>query len=237
MFRLLVVEDDPVIRKLLHRQLRGQGFSVDVARDGKAAYSLWAGRPYDLILTDFSMPDMNGFELAAKIRGAGRIPASQVPIIAITGHTPDEVSRCSAAGIDDVVSKPVARAELRRVLERWLPDSVSLRPPAEIREDPAILRSITNMFVKRIPGYMQALDLAFASGSRADIAAAAHKLKSAAQLVGGSEVARFCTSLEERSGEADGSEITRLQQRIREALERLKRSLKSSGPNQHSARQ
>lgn len=243
---VLVVEDDRAIRKLLHRQLTNLGFSVHLARDGSEGYSLWASNPYDLVLTDCSMPKMDGFELASKIRGAGQSRASLVPIIAITGHTADHKSR-AASGINDFISKPIAAAELRRVLIRWLPDPMqgleeldrplgttpenqsqnvsALRPIA--LEDSAIMRSISRTFIKTIPDYLQALGRACAAGSRSDIAAAAHKLKSAAHLVGGTEVANLCKILEESAYGAGSEEIMNLSRRIHETVQVLGNSLKS----------
>lgn len=240
----LVVEDDRAIRKLLHRQLAALGFCVHLARDGKEGYSLWVNHSYDLVLTDCSMPQMDGFELASKIRDAGRFPASLVPIIAITGLTTDCESR-SAAEINDFISKPIEAAELRRVLGRWLPGSIRDRaeppgaPPGSTRnrgaseldppmlDDSAIMRSITRTFIKSMPDYLQALGQACAAGSRSDIAAAAHKLKSAAQLVDGGQVAELCKILERRAHDASSEEITMQSRRIHRAMQVLGNSLKS----------
>lgn len=235
-FHVLVVEDDRAIRKLLHRQLVAMGMSVHLARDGKEGYTLWANHPYDLVLTDCSMPQMDGFELASKIRSAGRFPASLVPIVAITGLSTDCESR-SATGINDFISKPVVTDDLHRTIRRWLPGSIpelaeTGAPPVSERypvmlSDSAIMRSITGMFIKSIPDYLEALGQATVAGSPTDIAAAAHKLKSAARLVDGNHVAELCETLERRAHGASSEEISMRSIRIHRAARALGNSLKS----------
>ncbi len=235
-FHVLVVEDDRGIRKLLHRQLVAMGMSVHLARDGKEGYRLWTNYPYDLVLTDCSMPQMDGFELASKIRSAGRFPASLVPIVAITGLATDCASR-SATGINDFISKPVVTDELHRTIRRWLPGStpelaeagappVSERYPVML-SDTAIMRSITGTFIKSIPDYLRAIGQASVAGSPSDVAAAAHKLKSAARLVDGNHVAELCETLEKRAHAATSEEIALQSRRIHGAVRALGDSLKS----------
>ncbi|MEX2494568.1 MAG: response regulator [Woeseia sp.] len=246
-YRVLVVEDDRATRKLLHRLLTSLDLDVDLARDGNEGYSLWASNPYDLLLTGCSMPGMDDFELASRIRGVGKRKANRVPIIVVTGS--DYGSRCLASPINDFIRKPIADGELRRVLRRWLPGlmqgleqsdqpsrttgenrsgSVSASRTAPVLlEDSAIMKSIVKTFVKSMPDYRQALEQACAAGSRQDIAAAAHKLKSAAGFVGGTEVADLCGILEETAHDADCEEITRLGRRIDETVQALGNSLKS----------
>lgn len=237
-FHVLVVEDDRAIRKLLHRQLAALGFYVHLARDGKEGYELWANHPYDLVLTDCSMPHMDGFELASKIRNAGRSSASLVPIVAITGLPTDYESR-SATGINDFISKPVVTAELHRSIERWLPGSIPdlaapVGPPASelcpaMLTDSAIMRSINGTFIKSIPCYLQAFGQPPGLSSATDVAAAAHKLKSAALLVDGKHVAELCESLERRVHGASSEEIMMQSRRIHGAVRALGNSLKSRG--------
>ena len=82
------------------------------------------------ILTDLSMPVMDGFEFAVKFRkweqdqiSTGRI---RTPVIAVTANvTPDDMARCKDVGMDDFMSKPVTLKRLREILIKWLPGSES----------------------------------------------------------------------------------------------------------------
>ncbi len=235
-FHVLVVEDDRAIRKLLHRQLATLGISADLARDGKEGYKQWSNHHYDLVLTDCNMPQMDGFELALKIRNAGRSPASLVPIVAITGRTTDCDGR-SATGINDFIRKPVVTAELHRSIGRWLPGSIPdlagpVRPPAPepcpaTLTDSAIMRSINGTFIKSIPEYLHAFGQPSGLSSATEVAAAAHKLKSAARLVDGNHVAELCDTLERQIHGASTEEIMMQSRRIRGAVRALGNSLKS----------
>jgi CheY-like chemotaxis protein/HPt (histidine-containing phosphotransfer) domain-containing protein len=249
-WHVLIVEDDHPMRKLLSRQLARLGFQVDLACDGNEGLSLWQREDYDLVLTDFSMPGMDGFEFASKIRTSGRRTARSVPIIAITGYTEDVGSRCSAAGITDCIKKPFSAVDLRRLLDRWLPDSKGHRrdcaealpgptssgfddaPGAApgLAEHSAIMRSVTKTFIETIPEYLQALHRASVAGSRPEIVAAAHKLKSAARLVGGDEVAELCEAVEGAGPDMEIAEILRLAEPIPDALRALEHSLSRSFP-------
>lgn len=248
---VLIVEDDPSIRRLLHRQLASLGCSVDLACDGREALSLWERNDYDLVVTDVSMPGMDGLELASRIRGSGLRTAQAIPIIAITGHAADR-DRCAAAGVTDCIGKPFSKLDLQHVLDRWVPgarDSVRrtpLRPQADVAtgitapdlsDDPEIMRGVLLTFIRTIPEYLQSLNRACAAGDQAAIVAAAHKLKSAARLVGGTEVADLCEAVEDASQEADIDLLLSLAAPIPDALKTFERSLDHAlGPAETGSR-
>ena len=74
---------------------------------------------FDVVLMDVQMPDMNGFEATAAIRGRERETGNHLPIIAMTAHAmPEDRERCIAAGMDSYIAKPLKVAELIEVLER-----------------------------------------------------------------------------------------------------------------------
>jgi len=113
--RILVAEDNPVNRTIAERFLAGTGAVVDTAENGTAAVALHAARPYDLILMDCHMPEMDGFEATAAIRSQGA--GARVPIIAVTARAlPEDRQRCLAAGMDGYVSKPLYRADLLKAI-------------------------------------------------------------------------------------------------------------------------
>ncbi len=118
--RVLVAEDSTVNRKVAVRILEKLGCRVDVAVDGVKAIKKLEKRPYDLILMDCQMPEMDGYQATAEIRtrqGAGR----DTPIIAMTAHAMQgDRERCLAAGMDDYISKPLRSEAVAAVLEQWI---------------------------------------------------------------------------------------------------------------------
>ncbi|MGH8064895.1 MAG: response regulator [Candidatus Entotheonellia bacterium] len=105
---ILLAEDNVVNQTLAIRLLEKRGHAVVVARTGKEALAAWNREPFDLILMDVQMPEMDGFETTAAIREAERIKGGHTPIIAITAHAmAGDRQRCLEAGMDGYVSKPI----------------------------------------------------------------------------------------------------------------------------------
>jgi PAS domain S-box-containing protein len=120
--RLLLVEDDPSIQRIVRQLLKKMGLEVTVAGNGQLACDLAEkskaeGMPYDLILMDIQMPKMNGYETTQWFHQHGW----QVPIVALTAHTMvGDREKCLAAGCDDYIAKPIDVARLRHVLASYL---------------------------------------------------------------------------------------------------------------------
>ena len=120
---VLIVDDHPVNRMLLKQQLGLLGAQVTAAESGSPALTLWQSSHFDIIITDCHMPDMDGYELARKIRGieAQAGTAMHIPIIAWTANVlSDEVERCQVAGMDDLITKPTDLADLKSMLLKWI---------------------------------------------------------------------------------------------------------------------
>ncbi|MDD4978316.1 MAG: PAS domain S-box protein [Gallionella sp.] len=120
--RTLVVDDHPVNRMLLKHQLELLGLELEVADSGRSALSLWQKQHFDLVITDCHMPEMDGYELTRKIRELEQQTKSKrTPIIAWTANVlADEIERCNAAGMDDMLTKPTEFAGLKATLLKWL---------------------------------------------------------------------------------------------------------------------
>jgi signal transduction histidine kinase/CheY-like chemotaxis protein len=118
--RILVAEDNAVNQKVVCRMLEKLGYRVDVAVNGQTAVDAWATGRYDLIFMDCQMPVMDGYEAARTIRS--REPAGKrIPIVALTAHAMKGAdNECTAAGMDDYLSKPIDRALMNASLARWL---------------------------------------------------------------------------------------------------------------------
>jgi PAS domain S-box-containing protein len=120
---ILLAEDNPVNQKVACRILEKLDYRVDVAADGQAAFTAWQSGRYHLILMDCQMPIMDGYETTRKIREQ-ETGGKHIPIIALTAHAMKGAdNECRAAGMDDYLSKPIDREQLRQALGRWLSDS------------------------------------------------------------------------------------------------------------------
>ncbi|OUM02955.1 response regulator [Variovorax sp. JS1663] len=129
---VLLVDDHPVNRMLLLRQVRTLGYAAETADDGVQGLTAWKSGRFGLIITDCHMPHMDGYELARSIRGLeSDAGAERVPIIACTANAlQGEAEACFAAGMDDFLVKPVELAQLTDKLDRWLPLPQAPSPPA-----------------------------------------------------------------------------------------------------------
>jgi len=106
--RLLIVEDDTVLADGLSRSLRSCGYAVDMVDDGERAMAALAAQPYDLVILDLSLPDLDGVEVIQGLRGW-----TKAPIIVLSGRA-DSVDKVEAldAGADDYITKPFGVEEL-----------------------------------------------------------------------------------------------------------------------------
>jgi CheY-like chemotaxis protein len=113
--RILLAEDNPINRMIAERFLAGTGATVEAAETGRVAVARHAAHPYDLILMDCHMPDMDGFEATAAIRTLRE--GADVPIVAVTASAfAEDRERCRRAGMDGYVAKPLRREELIRAV-------------------------------------------------------------------------------------------------------------------------
>ena len=114
--RVLLVEDLPANQMLVVHVLNRRGHHVEVAQNGLQAVELAGQHPFDVVLMDLQMPDMDGFEATAAIRALPR--AARIPIVALTAHAlPADRDRCLAAGMDDYLAKPLDIRKLVEVVE------------------------------------------------------------------------------------------------------------------------
>ena len=111
------MEDDLISRTLASTVLTHNGHSVATAANGVEALWLVERRPFDVILMDVQMPQMDGFEATEKIRGRESRTGGRGPIVAMTAHAvKGDRERCLAAGMDDYISKPLDLSQLLALL-------------------------------------------------------------------------------------------------------------------------
>jgi signal transduction histidine kinase/HPt (histidine-containing phosphotransfer) domain-containing protein/ActR/RegA family two-component response regulator len=125
---VLVAEDNPTNQIVIARLLGARGYAHEIVEDGRRALAAMDGRGYGLVLTDFHMPEMDGFALTAAIRKAEEGTGKRVPIVALTADAlPGTERRCLDAGMDGYLTKPIEAAKLEAALDRFLPQAKALR--------------------------------------------------------------------------------------------------------------
>jgi two-component system KDP operon response regulator KdpE len=127
--RILIVDDEPQITRVLRRSLTTHGYDIRSAADGESALETFGDWPPDLVVTDLSMPNMDGLELCRRLRAVSSVP---IIVLSVKGEEETKVDALDA-GADDYVTKPFGmnellariRAALRRVRELHNTDSAS----------------------------------------------------------------------------------------------------------------
>ncbi len=117
--RILVAEDNPVNQKVVLKQLQSLGYQAEVVNNGQEALDRLTEREYDIVLMDCQMPVMDGYRATQEIR-LREGDQKHTTIIAITANAmPEDRDRCLNSGMDDYMSKPASREDLRKKVELW----------------------------------------------------------------------------------------------------------------------
>jgi PAS domain S-box-containing protein len=189
---ILLAEDNVVNQKVAVRQLQKLGYRADAVANGREALEALGRIPYDLVLMDCQMPEMDGYAATAEIRRReGTV--KRTPVVAMTANALEgDRERCIAAGMDDYVSKPVKPEELAAVLGRFLSDVSrgaadapvvvnDTRPPVDLErlhavmgDDPEEVCAIIGVYLEQMTHSIGRLDAAIASGDAPEVNTVAH---------------------------------------------------------------
>ena len=127
---VLVAEDNAVNCRLIARLLEKRGHTVVLAQNGREALEAWEKQPFDVVLMDGQMPEMDGFEATRRIREKEKASGAHVPIIALTALAMQgDKERCLQSGMDGYVPKPVQPEDLFREIERLHMDNARIPSP------------------------------------------------------------------------------------------------------------
>ncbi len=188
--RVLLVEDNAVNRELIQQQLEELGFAVDAAEDGAAALALWRNDAYLAVLTDINMPVMDGYALARELRQRGQ----SLPILAITATAlASERERCLAAGIDDLLLKPLNLERLEAGLSKAdrVP-TIAVTATRARRPSAAIRR----LFVETGDKDLEAMGEAQAGNDMQRLLDRVHAFKGVLQMLGEHALGERCGEVE-----------------------------------------
>jgi PAS domain S-box-containing protein len=122
--RVLLAEDSEVNQVLVARMIEKRGHQVRVANNGREVLEALARNPFDLVLMDVQMPEMDGFEAVAAIRTQEKRTGAHLPIIAMTAHAlKGDRERCLNAGMDGYIAKPIQAKELFELIDMICPQA------------------------------------------------------------------------------------------------------------------
>jgi signal transduction histidine kinase/DNA-binding response OmpR family regulator/HPt (histidine-containing phosphotransfer) domain-containing protein len=249
---VLVVEDNLVNQKVTALTLRRLGFEVTTASDGKQAIEAATARRFAAILMDCQMPVMNGFDATQRIR---ELPYGDIPIIAMTAAAmSQDRERCLEAGMNDYLSKPVQKAELERMLDKWVHATPFTESGAEDKErsnpmsetspvldpsviaalrelggedDPGLFIELVNMFLADTPERMRTLSEAMEKGDPRALEHAAHALKSSSANLGALGLSGLFRDIEAAGREKDLSRAAPLVARTQPEFAKVEAALRS----------
>jgi CheY-like chemotaxis protein len=242
--RVLVVEDNAVNQRVAVRMLETRGYRADAVANGREAVETLAHVPYDLVLMDCQMPEMDGYAATTEIRQRERAQgttARRTPIIAMTAHALEgDAEKCLAAGMDDYISKPVTVQRLAAVLARWrpptgpgAPDEVMDASALAALQDlqgagrPDLLAEVLAVYLRDTPPRLAALHEALAHKDAEALQRAAHRLKGSSSQIGAVQIVRLCTDLEHQARIADLTGAPETLRRLDEAFDRLRAHLQA----------
>jgi two-component system, sensor histidine kinase and response regulator len=140
--RVLLAEDNETNQFVALELLGRLGIELDIAANGSEAIEMVRHKPYEAVLMDMQMPQMDGLEATRQIRQATAF--RELPIIAMTANAmKSDVEACLAAGMNDFLAKPIDRAALVKALRRWLPSQESRQGDKEPREQGDVPSSVS----------------------------------------------------------------------------------------------
>ena len=254
--RVLVAEDNAVNQRLTAAQLARFGLHADIVANGIEALAAIAVLPYDLVLMDCQMPEMDGYQTTRELRlREASNQRARMPVVAMTANAmAGDRELCLAAGMDDYIAKPVRTEALIATLARFLPegdhhiDTKNPTPTVAVVEtpndrdlliDPGMLERLraelgddatcadmVAIFLSEAPQHLQAV---LDCGERADgeaLRRAAHKLKGSSQIMGAQRLASRCMRIEELVRAGDRTGVTSMLRELPDLLGDTLRTLR-----------
>jgi PAS domain S-box-containing protein len=252
--RILLAEDNAVNQRVAIKQLKKLGFSADSVSNGNEVLAALQRVPYDIIIMDCQMPEMDGYEVTRRIRQSGSdsyIHLRAAPyIVALTANAlQGDRERCLAIGMNDYLTKPLHLHELEAVLQRALlrlapvpPAPVPEPAPApepealdrtvinglkELREpgQPDPLRELVDLFLKDAQPRLEKMDAVLSAGDLAALGAAAHTLKGSASNLGARRLSLLSAALEKQAKAGEAATVAETLAEVKTEFEKVRQLL------------
>jgi PAS domain S-box-containing protein len=248
--RILLAEDNPFNQKLALGLLGKEGHSVVVVGNGAEAVAALERDPFDLVLMDVQMPEVDGFQATAAIRRREAAAGRHTPILAMTAYAmKGDRERCLAAGMDGYVSKPIRARELFNAMAAVVggappPDlPPGPEPAAAAGEAPdwetalkwaggdrQLLGELVRLFLDRCPEWLAELRRALAAGDAARLHRAAHALKGNLGNLGARAACERAQRIEIMGREGQLAGADEACRALEQSLERLRPALAAFAP-------
>jgi two-component system, sensor histidine kinase and response regulator len=208
--RILLGGNNAVDQRVALLNLNRLGYNADVAHNGIEALNAFEERQYDIILMDCQMPELDGYEATKEIRRRER-GGHHTWIIGVTVQSAEDREKCLRAGMDDYLSKPLRREELRTALERSAPKPVKPFDDDALRilveEGDFEVSELVDLFVDSAPGSISEMRLALEKSNLEHLVITAHTLKGTCSNFGAAPLRELCVKIEQAglSGDTDSS--------------------------------
>ncbi|ACB65760.1 multi-sensor hybrid histidine kinase [Burkholderia ambifaria MC40-6] len=232
--RVLVAEDHPASRALLRDQVDALGYDATIVSNGIEAMRAFFERPYDVVLTDLGMPELDGFALANFLREQG----AKVPVIAMTAHATDEDRRrCEQAGAVEIVLKPLSIEMLDAALRRHAGRDVASPRPARAHAPvaAAMTDEVRRTLHETTLHSLAAIGDALASGDADTLHIELHSMRGGFALAGDTDARDACASAERAMADGGPDDVRRIWPDVEAAIEQALDRLRLPGPNEGAA--
>ncbi len=218
---VLVVDDDQVNRMVLQRLVEALGLACECCGDGYAGVERVARGGIGLVLMDVMMPDFDGCSATREIRRREAANPVRLPIVAVTANTQAEChASCIAAGMDEVLAKPVSQHDMERICLRWLTGFPAGNGPERVGQpvdnilDPSILRhidslqpgsaqSILKTFGRDLDRCLEEMPMLLEQRGHAKLSQIAHRLRGSAGTLGAEHLSAICGRIEQAARNGD----------------------------------
>ena len=239
--RILLAEDSEANRRLAVGLLSKWGHQVTVAVNGREAVAKLAEGPFDLVLMDIQMPEMDGYQATARIRQGEAGTGKHVAIVAMTAHAlKGDREKCLAAGMDGYVSKPIRKHELRHAIEEFaapgaapadLPTTLDWNVALEcVGGDRELLREVCDTIIEECPRCLAQLDQALRDSDAHAMRLAAHTIRGQLRLFGTTRGEALAAELEKLGSQGRFSGAAELVAELRLAWESALHQMQSTSP-------
>ncbi len=243
--RILLVEDNVTNQQVALNILKKLGFCADVSANGVEAIKTLEKVPFDLVLMDLQMPEMDGLEATRYIRNSqSSMLNCNIPIVAMTANAmKGDREKCLAAGMDDYLTKPIDVQSLVTIIKKWLPaknetihqSQKKYKKTSHIFDQDAMLKRLLgdkNLVKKIIQGFLidipKQIDILkgfLKQGDLSNICRQAHSIKGAAANVGGEELKEAALTLEKEAGSGKSTGIDSFVSNLEEKFDQLKTAM------------